>query len=107
MKKLDRRSRLFLKIMANIERDGSCWLWKNGHSGSGRGGGYGRICIDGGTMAVHRVMYILKYGPIPPKKQIDHTCTNRACCNPRHLKMVTHKQNQKLRDQRRQNEIQD
>jgi len=43
-------------------------------------------------------MYVIEYGPIPPRKQIDHTCRNRLCVNPSHLEMVTHKQNQKRRD---------
>ena len=56
------------------------------------------MCLDGGTMAVHIVMYVCHFGPIPPKKQVDHLCENRLCCNPLHLEMVTHKQNQKRRD---------
>jgi hypothetical protein len=48
-------------------------------------------------MAVHRVMFIATFGPVPGKKQIDHKCRNRLCVNPRHLEMVTHLKNQKRR----------
>ena len=92
-----RRQRLYNKLLTNTVQEGNCLIWKRGHSGTGRGGGYGRVNIDGGTMAVHRVMYALVHGPIPPKKQIDHMCKNRLCCNPDHLEMVTHKENQRRR----------
>lgn len=99
-----RRASLFDKVMARVEisPDTSCWVWTGPDSGSGRGGGYGRICIDGGTMAVHIVMWVIRNGPIPPRKQLDHVnCPTRRCCNPDHLELVTHKQNQKRRDARR------
>lgn len=70
-----------------------CWVWKGPTSGGGRGGGYGRMSLDGATVAVHRTMFVVECGPIPPRKQIDHTCGNRLCCNPAHLEMVTHKEN--------------
>lgn len=72
-----------------------CHIWKGPNSGSGRGGGYPRMCLSGQTVAVHKVMYTNRFGYIPGKKQIDHLCTNRMCVNPVHLEMVTHKENQK------------
>lgn len=66
-----------------------------------RSNGYSRykvVFMDGGTMAVHIVMYVIEHGPIPPRKQIEHKCRNRLCVNPHHLEMVTHKQNQRRRD---------
>ena len=67
------------KILSGCRRDPErgCWTWFGGTSGNGRGGGYGRVNVDGGTMAVHRVMFTLFHGPIPPRKQIDHKCRNR------------------------------
>lgn len=78
-----------------------CWEWTGPNSGSGRGGDYARMCLDGQTVAVHRVMFTNANGFIPGKKQIDHKCRNRRCVNPDHLEMVTHKQNQKRRDNAR------
>lgn len=78
-----------------------CWEWTGPSSGSGRGGDYARMCLDGQTVAVHRVMFTNTNGFIPGKKQIDHKCRNRRCVNPDHLEMVTHKQNQKRRDNAR------
>jgi hypothetical protein len=97
-----RREKLIAKIFARCKivpgpLDTPCYEWQGRDSGKGRGGGYGRVDIDGGTVAVHRAIYTLFFGIIPPKKQIDHKCKNRRCCNPAHLEMVTHKQNQRRR----------
>ena len=101
----DRRQRLWDKIMARVVVTAcGCHIWTGPDSGTGRGGGYGRVCIDGATMAVHIVMWVIKNGPIPPRKQLDRACPgapNRRCCNPDHLALVTHRKNQRLRDQRR------
>lgn len=94
-----RRKRIFDKIMTrvHINHDSGCWEWQGPNSGSGRGGGYGRMSLDGQTVAVHIVIFSNFFGFIPGKKQIDHKCKNRICCNPDHLEMVTHKQNQRRR----------
>ena len=78
-------------------RPSPCHIWQGPTSGEGRGGGYGRMSLNGQTVAVHLVVYSHFYGYIPGKKQIDHLCNNRLCCNPLHLEMVTHKTNQRRR----------
>jgi hypothetical protein len=96
------RSReVYQKITSRIEinAETGCWNWTGPHSGyHGRGKLYPRMSLDGATVAVHRAMFILFNGPIPPKKQVDHKCRNRGCVNPEHLEMVTHKENQRRRD---------
>lgn len=99
----DRRLTIFEKIMKRVHiEDRSftsyCWIWTGPHSGKGRGGGYGRMCLDGQTVAVHLVMFTHFFGFIPGKKQVDHLCKQRLCCNPQHLELVTHKQNMRRRD---------
>lgn len=93
-----------IKSNINIDKDG-CWIWQTGTSGKNlkgkTGRGYGRIAVDGTTMAVHRVIFTNFYGIIPHKKHIDHTCGKRLCCNPEHLEMVTHKENCKRRDNKK------
>lgn len=74
-----------------------CHIWQGPTSGEGRGGGYGRMSLNGQTVAVHLVVYSHFYGYIPGKKQVDHLCNQRLCCNSVHLEMVTHKTNQKRR----------
>lgn len=102
---LSRREALWAKVMARVRVEpNGCWIWLGPTSGeTGRGRGYPRMCVDGATMAVHKVMWIIKHGPIPPKKQLDHVCRNRLCVNPDlpHNEMVTHKKNQRRRDDAR------
>jgi len=91
------RDEVFERISkcVKIDQESLCWNWQGQTSGTGRGGGYGRISVHGHTSATHRVMWSLIHGYLPAKKQIDHTCRNRLCCNPQHLEMVTHLQNQR------------
>lgn len=77
-----------------------CWIWTGPDSGEGKGGGYGRMSLNGQTVAVHLVMFTHFHGYIPSKRQVDHTCNNRRCCNPDHLELVTHLENQKRRVKR-------
>ena len=80
-----------------------CHIWTGPDSGTGRGGGYGRCSIDGQTVAVHLVIFTHFFGYKPSKKQVDHLCNNRLCCNPDHLVLVTHLKNQRLRAKRARN----
>jgi len=75
-----------------------CRIWDGPTSGSEdktRGHGYGRMNLDGATVAVHIAAWVNENGLIPPRKQLDHLCHQRDCCEERHLKLRTHKQNQK------------
>jgi hypothetical protein len=96
---VSRRIEIINRIKSNIIIDkNNCWNWQGSNSGIGVGAGrgYGRISLDGHTSAVHRVMFITVHGFVPNKKQIDHICNNRLCCNPEHLQVVTAKKNIKL-----------
>lgn len=107
---LSRRELIFDKLYARTlvvdngfflnGRPSPCLIWQGPTSGNGRGGGYGRMCLDGHTVAVHIVSFTNEYGFIPGKKQVDHKCNQRLCWNPAHLQLVTHKKNQRLRNKR-------
>lgn len=104
---LDRRSAILDRIMERVlvEDRGyqvngvpsPCHIWQGPTSGEGKGGGYGRMSLNAQTVAVHLVVYTHYFGYIPGKKQIDHLCNIRLCCNPGHLELVTHLRNQKRR----------
>lgn len=105
-----RRSEIIERIEARCEihdrgfqidrRPSPCHLWTGPTSGTGKGGGYGRMSLNGQTVAVHLVVFTHYYGYIPGKKQVDHLCNQRLCCNPAHLELVTHLTNQRRRAQR-------
>lgn len=107
---MTRRDTIIDKIMGRCEVqnhghtvDGvlsPCLVWQGPTSGKGRGGGYGRMCLDNQTVAVHIVVATHHYGYIPSKRQVDHLCNNRLCCNPAHLELVTHLKNQRRRAKR-------
>lgn len=79
-----------------------CYEWQGPTSGKGRGGGYGRMCLNDATCAVHIVAWTNQHGFIPPRKQLDHKCNNRRCWRDEHVEMVSHRRNQKRRVERAQ-----
>jgi predicted XRE-type DNA-binding protein len=44
-------------------------------------------------MCIHRYIFAKHNGPIPPGMHVMHTCDNRLCINPSHLKLGTHQDN--------------
>lgn len=108
-----RRARIWAKVVQRVVLEaapfagleGPCMLWQGGTSGEpgrgrekGRGHSYPRMTLDGATVAVHKTMWEVMNGPVPPRKQLDHLCRRRLCVNPDHLEMVTHRKNQARRD---------
>ena len=74
-----------------------CWPWRGSTNT-----GYGRVMIDGRSYYAHRVIFdmvnpgvITRSSPISKKQSgfLMHTCDNRICCNPAHLKVATIKEN--------------
>lgn len=106
----NRRQTLIERIQARIKlqdlgytvngQPSLCHIWTGSHSGNGRGGQYGRISVNGVTSATHIIAYTHYHGYIPNKMQVDHLCNNRLCCNPEHLELVTHQENQRRRAKR-------
>ncbi|WP_319773954.1 HNH endonuclease [Breoghania sp.] len=96
----DCRQAILARVMKRvvIDHETGCWIWQGATSGNGRGGGYPRMCLDGQTLAVHRVTFVCTYGYVRGKKTLDHTCRARLCVNPDHLEMVTNRGNCRRRD---------
>lgn len=84
------------RFWSYVDRGASdgCWAWLRSKTPSGYGvtrRGYGGLSYT--TMA-HRAAWILEnQQAIPAGMEIDHLCKSRACCNPLHLRVVTHSQN--------------
>lgn len=81
------------RFMAKVRKLAECWEWTARKTADG----YGSFGLDGDVINAHRAAWILFRGPIPAGQQIDHMCHNRACVNPEHLNVVTHKQNMENR----------
>ena len=67
----------------------ACWLWP----GATNGKGYGMARAGARVVRVHRLIYEHLVGPVPEGLQLDHTCRQRGCCNPRHMEPVTNREN--------------
>lgn len=65
-------------IKDNIDH---CWSYDFDSYGK-----YGRFYLDSfTTVGSHRMSYMLSKGDIADKLQVQHSCNNPLCCNPRHL----------------------
>lgn len=70
---------------AQVTKGPGCWLWTGWKLNSG----YGETTIKGKKITVHRLSYMLAYGPIPKGKLIMHTCDVPLCVRPDHLRLGT------------------
>jgi len=80
-----------IRFMRHVRkyRGSSCWIWIGGHSGKG----YGRFKFMGRMVQATHWSYEYFVGEIPVGMELDHTCRNPRCVNPRHLEPVVHKEN--------------
>lgn len=79
------------RFWRNVDRraGSECWPWK----GSIGSNGYGVFSIRGKQLVASRRAYELTFGPIPDGLFVLHSCDNRPCCNPAHLRVGTHTDN--------------
>ena len=92
------------RFWRSVEKGDGCWNWK----GRKNPKGYGWFTHSNGkrkdaNYKAHRVAYTLVKGPILPGEFTLHSCDNKACCNPDHLRVGTNVDN--IRDRLERNRI--
>lgn len=72
-----------------VQQADGCWVWP----GMLTPDGYGKARFDGKWGKTHRLMYEALHGPIPDGMSVLHSCDERRCCNPEHLRLGTQRDN--------------
>ena len=87
----DRSVRFWSKVKR--DKEGECWNWQSSVSNSGYGVFWERIKGKKLHTFAHRAAYELEVGTIDDGLVVMHLCHNKLCCNPRHLRLGTQREN--------------
>lgn len=80
----------FCELVISSSVDG-CIDWPYGTDGVG----YGRFWLNGVRVAAHRHVCVGAHGAPPAdKNQVAHSCGNRLCVNPKHLRWASQSENE-------------
>jgi hypothetical protein len=76
------------RFWPKVDAHGDCWEWTGA-----KANGYGRFHDGTHVVSAHRYAYQHLVGTIPEGMVLDHLCRVRHCCNPDHLRVITHREN--------------
>jgi hypothetical protein len=68
-----------------IDPETNCWIWQASFNTTG----YGQIRINKITRKAHQVAFELFIGERDKELDLCHSCNNKKCCNPEHLRQDT------------------
>lgn len=91
--RLDTPEKVWVKLLEHSVPVGECLLWQRPLMS----GGYGLLTIQRRPTLTHRAAYEARVGAIPEGMHVHHTCFNRSCIEPTHLRVVTPAQNGQAR----------
>jgi len=77
------------RFWAQVQKTESCWLW----TGKNRLAGYGRIKVERKSVLTHRLSFAMAAHGRMPDRFVLHSCDNRLCVNPLHLREGSHQDN--------------
>jgi hypothetical protein len=72
-----------------VDPTSGCWNWKLSLTSNG----YGKVKFRGRTYRANRLAYEAFNGALPNHLDALHSCDNKPCCNPAHLRAGTHQDN--------------
>jgi hypothetical protein len=78
------------RFWEKVEKTETCWNWTAGRNADGYGIFHNKA-IKAPT--AHRTSWEIANGPIPERMEIDHTCHNRGCVNPSHMRLASRAEN--------------
>lgn len=90
--------RIFSRV--DIDSPDGCWLW----TGARDRLGYGYVRYQGTVVNLHRLVFAWLVAPLSDKGRkgnapvLHHVCENPSCCNPAHLKLMSHCEHMRLSD---------
>lgn len=76
------------RLWGRVAVVGECWEFTGCHNSDG----YGQLRVNGRTVKAHRLAYLLAFED-PGASHVCHRCDNPPCCNPAHLFLGTHADN--------------
>jgi predicted XRE-type DNA-binding protein len=87
----EQREKLFWESIDTKQNNiNECWEWQKSTIKQG----YGRTSLNGKMILAHRLSFYYTHGRhVSQDKIICHSCDNKKCCNPNHLREGTHKDN--------------
>lgn len=91
-KNIDLLAQWNAKVGFKIDEKTKCWMAYGSHQGNGYASKRLKVKGKWTSMGLHRLSYILFVGDIPTGNIVSHTCYNKRCVNPDHLKVGTMKE---------------